>query len=112
MRSDDRKLSAMRRYGSGMADPLSAQSAGLLRIIPPGLPMNLWKLLSALLLLSLPAMAQAADITGVPKIREGDHLQIGNRRIRLGGIDAPAADQLCLNTKASAGPAAPPRATN
>ena len=61
--------------------------------------MNLRKLLSALLLLSLPAMAQAADITGVPKIREGDQLQIGNNRIRLGGIDAPAVDQLCLNTK-------------
>ena len=96
---NDSKLSAMRRYGSGKADPLSAQSAGLLRIISPGLPMNLWKLLSALLLLSLPAIAQAADITGVPKIREGDHLQIGNSRIRLGGIDAPAVDQLCLNTK-------------
>ena len=61
--------------------------------------MKLRKLLSALLLLSLPAMAQAADITGVPKIREGDQLQIGNSRIRLGGIDAPAVDQLCLNTK-------------
>ena len=61
--------------------------------------MNIRKLLAALLLLSLPAMAQAADITGVPKIREGDHLQIGNNRIRLGGIDAPSVDQLCLNTK-------------
>ena len=89
----------MRRVGSGKADPLSAQSAKLLRIIPLGLPMNLRKLLSAIVLLSLPAMAQAADITGVPKIREGDQLQIGNHRIRLGGIDAPAADQLCLNTK-------------
>jgi len=67
--------------------------------MPLGLPMNLSKLLSAVLLLSLPAMAQAADITGVPKIREGDHLQIANHRIRLGGIDAPAVDQLCLNTK-------------
>ena len=71
-----------------------------IRIIPLlGLPMKLKTLLSALLLLSYPAIAQAADITGVPKIREGDHLQIGNNRIRLGGIDAPAADQLCLNTK-------------
>ena len=61
--------------------------------------MKLRKLLSALLLLSLPAIAQAADITGVPKIREGDQLQIGNSRIRLGGIDAPSVDQLCLNTK-------------
>ena len=66
----------------------------------------------ALLLLLLPAIAQAADITGVPKIREGDQIQIGNSRIRLGGIDAPSVDQLCLNTKANAGPAASRRATN
>ena len=59
--------------------------------------MKLRKLLSAVLLLAFPAMAQAADITGVPKIREGDHLQIGTHRIRLGGIDAPSVDQLCLN---------------
>ena len=44
-------------------------------------------------------MAQAADITGVPKIREGDQIQIGTTRIRLGGIDAPSVDQLCLNNK-------------
>ena len=60
--------------------------------------MNLRKMLSALFLLSLPAMAQAADITGVPKIREGDQMQIGSHRIRLGGVDAPSVDQLCLNT--------------
>ena len=53
----------------------------------------------AMLLLLLPGLAFAADITGVPKIREGDQITIGNTRIRLGGIDAPAADQLCLNTK-------------
>ncbi len=64
-----------------------------------GSPMKLRKLLTAMLLLSFPAMARAADITGVPKIREGDHLQIGNTRIRLGGIGAPSVDQLCLNTK-------------
>ena len=57
------------------------------------------KFLLALALLLLPAIADAADITGIPKIREGDHVQIGNARIRLGGIDAPAVDQLCLNTK-------------
>lgn len=56
-------------------------------------------LLTALLLLSLPTLARAADITGVPKIRHGDQVQIGNVRIRLGGIDAPSSDQLCLNTK-------------
>jgi len=56
------------------------------------------KLLLALPLL-LPALAQAADISGVPKIREGDQITIGSSRIRLGGIDAPAVDQLCLDTK-------------
>src|SRR5450759_816806 len=55
------------------------------------------KSLIAILLLFLPAIAHAADITGIPKIREGDQIQIGSSRIRLGGIDAPSADQLCLN---------------
>src|SRR5271167_1225262 len=57
------------------------------------------KLLLALPLLLLPALAQAADISGVPKIREGDQITIGTSRIRLGGIDAPSVDQLCLDTK-------------
>ena len=56
-------------------------------------------LLTAVLVLLLPAIAHATDITGVPKIRDGDQIQIGNSRIRLGGIDAPSSDQLCLNTK-------------
>ncbi len=57
------------------------------------------RFLLAMAVLLLPALAEAADITGVPKIREGDHIQIGNTRIRLGGIDAPSVDQLCLNTQ-------------
>ena len=57
----------------------------------------LMKFLIVFSLFLLPAMAEAADITGIPKIREGDHIQIGNTRIRLGGIDAPSVDQLCLN---------------
>jgi endonuclease YncB( thermonuclease family) len=51
----------------------------------------------AILLLLLPAMANAADINGIAKVREGDQIQIGTSKIRLGGIDAPSADQLCLN---------------
>jgi endonuclease YncB( thermonuclease family) len=54
-------------------------------------------LLAIPLLLTLLPPAAAADITGVPKIREGDQIQIGNSKIRLGGIDAPSVDQLCLN---------------
>ena len=64
-----------------------------------GLFAMLKKFLLAMAVVLLPAMADAADITGVPKIREGDHIQIGNTRIRLGGIDAPSVDQLCLNTQ-------------
>src|SRR3981081_4338329 len=57
------------------------------------------KFLFAIPLLLLPALDSAADITGIPKIRDGDQLQIGSTRIRLGGIDAPSSDQLCLNNK-------------
>src|SRR4051794_21749471 len=60
-------------------------------------PCMLMKSVLAVALLLLPAMAEAADISGVPKIREGDQIQIGSTRIRLAGIDAPSADQLCLN---------------
>ncbi|MEY9453468.1 endonuclease YncB(thermonuclease family) [Bradyrhizobium ottawaense] len=57
------------------------------------------KVLIALSLLALPSLALATDITGTAKVRAGDAVVIGNTRIRLGGIDAPAVDQLCLNTK-------------
>jgi endonuclease YncB( thermonuclease family) len=51
----------------------------------------------AIALVLLPALASAADITGTAKVREGDTVVIGTTRIRLGGIDAPSVDQLCLN---------------
>ena len=55
------------------------------------------KFLPAIALMLLPASADAADISGTAKVREGDTVTIGNTRIRLGGIDAPNVDQLCLN---------------
>jgi endonuclease YncB( thermonuclease family) len=55
--------------------------------------------LVAALMLLLPSIAQAADVAGVAKIRDGDQIHIGSSRIRLAGIDAPSVDQLCLNTK-------------
>lgn len=48
-------------------------------------------------ILCIPALAQAADVTGVPKIRDGDQMTIGATRIRLAGMDSPGLDQLCLN---------------
>jgi endonuclease YncB( thermonuclease family) len=57
------------------------------------------KFLLALSLVVLPAIAHAADISGVPKIHEGDQVTIGSSKIRLSGVDAPSVDQLCLDTK-------------
>src|ERR1700734_3267274 len=57
------------------------------------------KFLFATFALCLPVAVQAADITGTAKVREGDTVVIGTSRIRLGGIDAPSVDQLCLNSK-------------
>src|SRR5689334_24508030 len=57
------------------------------------------RILPAIVLLLLPAAAVAApaDLTGIAKVREGDTVLIGTTRIRLGGIDAPSLDQLCIN---------------
>ncbi len=57
----------------------------------------LTRLLLTISILCLPTLARAADVTGVPKIRDGDQVAIGATRIRLAGIDAPSLDQLCLN---------------
>lgn len=61
------------------------------------------KSIAALLLsfsvLLLPIAAHAADVSGLPKIHDGDTLQIGHVKLRLAGIDAPSTDQLCLNDK-------------
>jgi endonuclease YncB( thermonuclease family) len=58
-----------------------------------------FKFLFATIACLLPAAAQAADITGQAKVREGDTVMVGTTRVRLGGIDAPSVDQLCLNSK-------------
>jgi|SRR5882724_1382818 len=45
------------------------------------------------------SIAKAADISGMPKVVDGDTLVIGATKIRLEGIDAPETDQICLNAK-------------
>jgi endonuclease YncB( thermonuclease family) len=77
--------------------PAQSATIELTKLNRTGLLHILLKSLFASLALLLPAMAQAADIIGTAKVREGDHVNIGNSRIRLGGIDAPSVDQLCLN---------------
>lgn len=43
--------------------------------------------------------AFAAEITGIPRIVDGDTVEIGHVKIRLSGIDAPETDQICLDAK-------------
>lgn len=38
-------------------------------------------------------------ISGVPRIVDGDTVQIGKAKIRFAGIDAPETDQICLDAK-------------
>jgi endonuclease YncB( thermonuclease family) len=42
-------------------------------------------------------IAQAADVSGVPRVIDGDTVAIGATHVRLQGIDAPETDQFCLN---------------
>jgi endonuclease YncB( thermonuclease family) len=42
----------------------------------------------------------AVEVTGIPRIVDGDTVEIGQTKIRLSGIDAPETDQICLDAKA------------
>ena len=54
--------------------------------------------LAALLLLLLASHAHA-DITGKPRIIDGDTIHINQTKIRLHGIDAPEMKQTCRTSK-------------
>ena len=55
--------------------------------------------LAALILLAaalaLPSNPAQAEITGRPRIIDGDTIEIQHQRIRLFGIDAPEGSQYC-----------------
>ena len=55
------------------------------------------KLITALVACLACSLAHAVDVTGMPRIVDGDTLTIGATKIRLAGIDAPETDQVCLN---------------
>ena len=48
-------------------------------------------------ILLMGGVAQAAEFVGVPRVVDGDTLEIGAVKVRLQGIDAPETDQICLN---------------
>jgi endonuclease YncB( thermonuclease family) len=43
------------------------------------------------------AFGQDSSVVGIPRIVDGDTVEIGTTKIRLVGIDAPETDQLCLD---------------
>ena len=53
----------------------------------------MFRIAAALLFLSFSALAD--DITGKVRIIDGDTLEVGGKRVRLFGIDAPEAKQTC-----------------
>ncbi len=52
-------------------------------------------LASALALALLPGLA-FADITGQPRVIDGDTIEVAGQRLRLHGIDAPESRQLYI----------------
>lgn len=43
--------------------------------------------------------ARADDLTGIPRIVDGDTVAINGTKVRLQGIDAPETEQFCLDAK-------------
>jgi endonuclease YncB( thermonuclease family) len=56
-------------------------------------------ILPILLIVLTASSAIAAEISGVPRVVDGDTVEIGQVKIRLSGIDAPETDQICLDAK-------------
>ena len=52
----------------------------------------MFRVVLAALLLLVPSVA-LADITGKPRVIDGDTIEIAGERIRLHGIDAPESKQ-------------------
>jgi endonuclease YncB( thermonuclease family) len=58
------------------------------------------RLANALLMLGLwTGHALAEEISGVPRIVDGDTLYVASHKIRLSGVDAPETDQVCLGAE-------------
>jgi endonuclease YncB( thermonuclease family) len=51
---------------------------------------------AAALLVSIVVFPANADVTGMPRVIDGDTIAFGNQRVRLHGIDAPESRQYCL----------------
>ncbi|DBA90564.1 TPA: hypothetical protein ACH3X1_003806 [Trebouxia sp. C0004] len=66
----------------------------------PQLAVRLVEALAALVLVGQPSPAMAGEIIqGMPRVADGDTLQIDEKKIRLFGFDAPEKAQLCKNAQ-------------
>ena len=73
--------------------PMHVRSRRALRSLATGYFLHI-----VLLTCAFQTVASAEDLSGVPRIVDGDTVQIGASKLRLVGIDAPETDQLCLNS--------------
>ncbi|WP_296475790.1 thermonuclease family protein [Roseinatronobacter sp.] len=48
-------------------------------------------------LLAMPVWAAQRELAGIPRVIDGDTLEVAGQRIRLGGIDAPEMNEECLD---------------
>ena len=55
-----------------------------------------WAIIFAILLVAVVPVAALADITGKPRVIDGDTIEIHGQRIRLHSIDAPESRQTCV----------------
>jgi endonuclease YncB( thermonuclease family) len=61
--------------------------------------MNMLRFIALLVLIVFPALA--ADLTGSARVVDGDTIWIGEKKIRLHGIDAPETKQECQQADGS-----------
>jgi len=54
------------------------------------------RIVLVLILAVLAGQTMTADITGTPRIIDGETLEVGGKQFRLAGIDAPDPRQTCF----------------
>ena len=81
-----------------LVDALSSNFLAIHNITDPqSLGYSMTKIAIAFLAWIICSLAQAANLSGVPRVVDGDTLAIGATKVRLEGVDAPETDQVCLN---------------
>jgi endonuclease YncB( thermonuclease family) len=61
-------------------------------------PANVGSAILIVALLTTSVAGAVETLSGVPRIVDGDTVQIGEAKIRFAGIDAPETDQVCLDS--------------